>query len=696
MERCRFASLLVAAAVGVLVIGCGPAQQTRSLDESELKLRAPAGYVVEQYLIPGYLLEFETADGQVLSIPFKTNTMASQPSLVTRASVYKPHEVVVDGGRGIIVVANERGGESEYLAGVTVLDLASLTSLAVVNIDEPGLAAVEPVEAPEPPEGTPPPPEGEGPPPTPVDQTVFMPIVLPPNSSFDPSTHDFPVAEGLVGPDGGPLYISETVTELLGQPIYVGYDAYGRPSVMAPMGAEGHARHPHGIDIDEERGLVYLMIEHSGLAWNADRTDFQSAERTDAESGFGLVFDVSNIASPKIVTGYLFGHGAHELVVNQSNGFLFQGNHEDSKTVVATNWVDVVNPEAANPYGFIDTGYWQALQDVQYDATTDTIFAVSHVGERLYALDGSCVPTPNAADVVFANPRCTAESCVSGENCIKYWVDLRAPLAGTEAETALQSIPFRPEECLPAVYHYHNIGLDSARQVVYAGMHSIHHAEHTGSPEEAGCHASEPPEPPSWGVEPPEESEAHHYNARTVVAVDVNAALLTIGDRKQALGSLEVLDLSHGYGYMAYPNVGDVASAPKNAVDAIAKVRILENSFVHPHWLEVDSARNTLVVTSEHTGNVGFVDTTKVLDGVPNNELKQVLPVSAFNPLLWQSEAADCPNFYDELAGQSTDVDLEPHLHGVQIDRETGYVYLSDEGEHCFYEALIVLAPPAG
>ena len=35
--------------------------------------------------------------------------------------------------------------------------------------------------------------------------------------------------------------------------------------------------------------------------------------------------------------------------------------------------------------------------------------------------------------------------------------------------------------------------------------------------------------------------------------------------------------------------------------------------------------------------------------------------------------------------------DLEPHLHGVQKDPVTGNLYLSDEGEHCFYEGVFVV-----
>jgi hypothetical protein len=37
--------------------------------------------------------------------------------------------------------------------------------------------------------------------------------------------------------------------------------------------------------------------------------------------------------------------------------------------------------------------------------------------------------------------------------------------------------------------------------------------------------------------------------------------------------------------------------------------------------------------------------------------------------------------------------DLEPHLHGVNIQPTTGTAYISDEGEHCFYESVTILQP---
>ncbi|MGD8852855.1 MAG: hypothetical protein PVI28_10665 [Gammaproteobacteria bacterium] len=37
--------------------------------------------------------------------------------------------------------------------------------------------------------------------------------------------------------------------------------------------------------------------------------------------------------------------------------------------------------------------------------------------------------------------------------------------------------------------------------------------------------------------------------------------------------------------------------------------------------------------------------------------------------------------------------DLEPHLHGLQIDPQNGTVYLSYEEEHCFYGYAMILKP---
>jgi len=50
----------------------------------------------------------------------------------------------------------------------------------------------------------------------------------------------------------------------------------------------------------------------------------------------------------------------------------------------------------------------------------------------------------------------------------------------------------------------------------------------------------------------------------------------------------------------------------------------------------------------------------------------------------------DCPPPLDEEGNPEAE---EPHVHGVQINAQTGDTYVSDEGEHCFYESVTILKP---
>jgi len=692
----------------------------------------PPRYSINKLLVPEYQLD----------VPFEVAAPIGFNKTPKAGPVYKPHEVAIDSQRRLWVSSNERGEPGnelfradgtrlgEYRAGISVFNTGSNKVLAKVIIDEPvwapGALAADPNSGPvsEPYasstgflyhgmelEGTPVPPEdddehsGAECPERPADalafvQTVMLPVVLPANSRYDVNAHSFPDDPlGRKDYDGHTLKVVDT--DASGRLVLAGHDAFGRPAVMSPMGAECHSRHPHGIDIDKKNNLVYLLIEHGGLRWNQNRTDLAPAATTDEESGSGLVFDISDPGRPKILTGYLFGHGAHELAVNDNNGFVFQGNHENSPGVSPPNWTDVIDPAQGMdgqgfPYGFIDTGFYQALQDIEMDETTNTVYNVSHVGERLYAFDGSCKPTLNPAPSYGGDNPATpeVESYLEkqyGDNCVKYWVDLRKPFDkfyGTVATQIFSTIDQEvPSECLPAVLHYHNLGLDPVNQKVYNGLHSIHHAEHTGLPWEEECPES---------VEDPitEDEPLHHYNGRSVTAVDVNPRHFRVDPvTKEAKPSKPrwkptVIDVSNGYGYIEYPNIEDVVGDPQNEAEAIEAVDRLENSFVHPHWLGVDPRHDALLISSEHTGNVGVVN-------INNDELVQVLPVALFNPGLQLSLSSDCEVEVDELTGEPTGVpdDLEPHLHGLQIDPRTGAVYLSYEEEHCFYGYVMILNP---
>ncbi len=89
--------------------------------------------------------------------------------------------------------------------------------------------------------------------------------------------------------------------------------------------------------------------------------------------------------------------------------------------------------------------------------------------------------------------------------------------------------------------------------------------------------------------------------------------------------------------------------------------------FIHAHFLMADPAKHSLLVSGEHTGNLAVVNTDTM-------KLQNVHSISRLIP--------NC-----------TPDELEPHLHGVNIQRSTGTAYISDEGEHCFYESVTILQP---
>jgi hypothetical protein len=442
--------------------------------------------------------------------------------------------------------------------------------------------------------------------------------------------------------------------------------------ICAPLGAEMHARHPHGIDMDRVRGIAYQVIEHSGLNWNADRTAFEVAATTDDESAMLLAYDISDPDNPAIIDGYLLGHGGHEVAVNENNGKVFQGNHEDSPTATPNIWVDVIEPTADNPYGFIDTGWYNAVQGIEVDESLNQVFGTTHVGERMFAFDGDCVPQPNAAPSVEKQ---------SGENCILYSVDLRGPFMTQipEAEEIFEIADAdldnlqgnKNPSVLPSVLHMHDLTVDPVNHLAYQTLHSIHHAEHTGSPEEAAL--SEPRENPNV-VEP-----EHHFQGRWIAEVDVNPAS---PDFKQ----VTYIDLSNGQNVLDVPNSEDVIPGTP-----------FEQRYVHAHWVAADPTRGSVLVTGEHTGNLGVVD----------RETRQLAQVVAISARFF--EGCDVPlprinipgngqgggNKGNGIGNQPEPADAaEPHVHGVQINPLSGKVYVSDEGEEeCFFESVTILQP---
>lgn len=584
--------------------------------------------------------------------------LGGRPPQLTPAPLFKPHDSRTTKSRNWWATSNERTG----CAGITLFDSASNRALARVVIDEPaveyaagaesaappcvGLIKAEDPNAVEPPEGTPPAPEDQFAPEVRFSPTVCLPIVLPPGQTtvaYDVET---------VGGGRATGFVKMTAD-----------DSLGRKRVCAPLGAESHARHPHGLTVYWAGNKLYQVIEHSGLRWNADRTAFQVAETTDEESGFTLEWDVGNPNNPVIANGYMNGHAAHEIVVNQRNGLVFQGNHEDSPGVNWPNWVDVIDTTKANPYGFIDVGFFNAIQGIDVDETTNEVRGATHVGEKVFAFDGDCVPTPNTGTEV-PPPAPPGYSLPDGRtgmqmgwNCVRWWVEIRPAFVAAFPDLAGIFAPSTTP--LPGVLHQHNLAIDDVNQRSYASIHSIHDAEHTGLSDEEAAPATA------------EEAE-EHFMGRWVVEVGSPTAINPT--TRMATVDVRMIDLSNGFGVLKFPNVESITGG--GGVSVTGGLQRLMKSFVHAHFLSVDPARKLLLVTGEHTGNLGVVRTD-------TRQLVEIHPITL--PIKGCRLPPPEPG---AVAGAE-----EPHVHGVNVQLGTGTVYVADEGEHCFYESMTVLRP---
>jgi hypothetical protein len=382
----------------------------------------------------------------------------------------------------------------------------------------------------------------------------------------------------------------------------------------APAGAEKHPRHPHGIDIDNARKLAYQVLEHSGLKWTADRSGFANARTTDEESGLLVVYDIADPADPKVLRGYVLGHAAEEVAVNDANGKAYVGNHEPSPTNVPC-FVSVVDPSRTHaPYTFIDLpGSTQCVQGIEVDEPLNRVFGTTHIAQKMYAFN-------------------------SANDTIDYSVDIRGPFNAFVA-----SLPASARFAIPNgwVIHMHDLAADAVSHRAYQTIHTIGEAVEIEASEEEGAVETE------VGI-----------TGRWVAEVDVNPASKTF--RK-----VTILDLSNGQSVPAVPT-HDAAIETGKSFDQL---------FVHAHFLAVDSTRKALLVSGEHTGNLGVVDTV-------SRVVKQVLPISRQIPgCIVTPELGEAPGA------------PEPHVHGVNLQAGTGTAYVSDEGEECFYESVTLLAP---
>jgi hypothetical protein len=373
----------------------------------------------------------------------------------------------------------------------------------------------------------------------------------------------------------------------------------------APPGAEGHPRHPHGIDIDDSKKIAYQVIEHSGLQWNATRTGFNRARTTDDESGLLVAYDISDLANPKILRGYVTGHAAEESAVNPVNHKIYVGNHEPSPTNVQC-FVSVFDPSAARPYKFIDLPGTDCVQGVGVDPGLNQVNGTTHFGQRMYTFN-------------------------SANDTVAYSVNIRPAFDAFVASLPpSQQFTIRPDW----IIHMHDLTTDRVNHRAYQTIHTIATAEEvTAEDEEAAVSTTE-----------------DEITGRWVAEVNTDPAS---ADFKKVY----IIDLSNGQSVPQFPTHDD-------AVDSGLPFNQL---FIHAHFLDVDPARHALLVSGEHTGNLAVVNTdTRLLQNV--HSISRLIP--------------NC-----------TPEELEPHVHGVNIQGTTGTAYVSDEGEHCFYESVTILQP---
>jgi hypothetical protein len=371
----------------------------------------------------------------------------------------------------------------------------------------------------------------------------------------------------------------------------------------APDGAEGHPRHPHGIDIDDVNKIAWQVIEHSGLQWNPTRTGFMKAQNTDNESGLLVAYDISDLTNPKILRGYVTGHAAEEPAVNPVNHKVYVGNHEPSPTNVQC-FVSVIDASATSPYKFIDLPGTDCVQGVGTDPALNTVNGTTHFGEKMYAFN-------------------------SANDTIAYSVNIRPAF-----DAFVASLPANQQFTIPSgwIIHMHDLTTDRVNHRAYQTIHTIAAAEEVTEDDETA------------------EIEGPEITGRWVAEVDTNPASATFK-------AVHIIDLSNGQSVPAVPDHHD----------AVGTGLPFEQLFIHAHFLDVDPARNALLVSGEHTGNLAVVDTTTRL-------LQNVHSISRLIP--------NC-----------TPDELEPHVHGVNIQGTSGTAYVSDEGEHCYYESVTILQP---
>ncbi len=250
------------------------------------------------------------------------------------------------------------------------------------------------------------------------------------------------------------------------------------------------------------------------------------------------------------------------------------------------------------------------------DEGLNTVNGTTHVGQKMYTFNSS-------------------------NDTIAYSVNIRPAF-----DAFVAGLPAIERFTIPDgwVIHLHDLATDKTNHRAYQTIHTIAELAVVEASEEDGAVETEQMKSPAAG-----------WRRSTPIRVRAN------------FKKVNIIDLSNGQSVPDLPTHDDAVNTGLS----------YDKLFVHAHFLAVDPGRNSLIVSGEHTGNLGVVDTSSRL-------LKQVLAISRPIP--------GCVNEPDPETGE-VDLFPEPHVHGTNIQATAGTAYVSDEGENCFYESVTILKP---
>ena len=310
-----------------------------------------------------------------------------------------PNDIAVDDVRALFITSNARAGAE----GISIFQQDTNVLLAQTN----------------------------------VDQADCLPVVLPLNST---------APDGATSLDQGRICAPSPAGGLstrnpLGITLNPGTAPPEAPEGSGESTGEGTGE---GAEVTPPV-MLYQVLQHSGLQWNAQRNGFDIA--TDKEAALLLEYDITDPVNPVLKNGFLLGPGAPQAAVNAGTGLVFAGNDEQTAP-----FVSVINPLYAtgaagtDPYGFIDLPQGDAIAGIGLPAggaeggtageAAGSAYAVTHTSGKIYAFDAGCAST-------------------SGDSCVQFHVDVNR----------------EPTPLFSDTPHMHNVAVGTL--AVYATVNAI-------------------------------------------------------------------------------------------------------------------------------------------------------------------------------------------------------------------------------